>query len=340
MMNHGFKLLKFLKFSQRCLVILGLVSLCHAQILPKTTKSNGVQWPTKPVTLVVGYPAGSGIDTVARFLAQELREKTNQAWIVENKPGAVANLAARYVASAPPDGYTVLFTPNSTHGINPHIYKNLGFDPIKDFQPVTSLLSLGFVLLVNPKTVPVSTVEELTQFIKARPGQLAYASGNASGHVAAEWYKQIVGFDAVHVPYKGVPQAISDMIGGNIHFMFADATLGIPTAKSGKLKPLAVTNSIRVQSIPDVPTMLESGVKGYDFTSWFGVFFPAKAPMDITEKFAEYCNAVMTTPKAKEFLLGLGAEPNPSNPEAFAKVVEREINKWGPIVKAAKIEPE
>ena len=333
-------MLKFLNFSKYSLVLLGFIALSHAQVQPKATKSMGVQWPTKPVTLVVGYPAGSGIDTVARFLAQELREKTNQTWIVDNKPGAVANLAARYVASAAPDGYTVLFTPNSTHGINPHIYKNLGFDPIRDFQPVTSLLSLGFVLLVNPKTVPVNSVEELTQYLKARPGQLAYASGNASGHVAAEWYKQIVGFDAVHVPYKGVPQAINDMIGGNIHFMFADATLGIPTAKSGKLRALAVTNAIRVQSIPEVPTMLESGVKGYDFTSWFGVFLPAKTPMEITEKFAEYCNSVMTTPKAKEFLLGLGAEPNPSNPEAFAKVVEKEINKWGPIVKAAKIEPE
>jgi len=332
--------LKFLNFSKYSLVLLGFIALSHAQVQPKATKSMGVQWPTKPVTLVVGYPAGSGIDTVARFLAQELREKTNQTWIVDNKPGAVANLAARYVASAAPDGYTVLFTPNSTHGINPHIYKNLGFDPIKDFQPVTSLLSLGFVLLVNPKTVPVNTVEELTQFIKARPGQLAYASGNASGHVAAEWYKQIAGFDAVHVPYKGVPQAINDMIGGNIHFMFADATLGIPTAKSGKLRALAVTNSVRVQSIPEVPTMLESGVKDYDFTSWFGVFFPAKATMEITEKFAQDCNAVMTTAKAKEFLFGLGAVPNPSNPQAFAKVVEREINKWGPIVKAAKIEPE
>ncbi len=332
-----------LKLLKTCFLLLIFLVLAQAQAQAQP-KSNQIQssltWPTKPVTLVVGYPAGSGIDTVARFLAQELREKTGQAWIVDNKPGAVANLAARYVAAASPDGYTVLFTPNSTHGINPHIYKNLGFDPIKDFQPVTSLLSLGFVLLVNPKTVPVNTVEELTQFIKARPGQLAYASGNASGHVAAEWYKQIAGFDAVHVPYKGVPQAINDMIGGNIHFMFADATLGIPTAKSGKLRALAVTNSVRVQSIPEVPTMLESGVKDYDFTSWFGVFFPAKVSMEITEKFAQDCNAVMTTAKAKEFLFGLGAVPNPSNPQAFAKVVEREINKWGPIVKAAKIEPE
>jgi len=328
-------------FFQCSIFFFVIIGFSQAQLSNKSSKNSiAMSWPNRPVTLVVGYPAGSGIDTVARFLAQELREKTGQAWIVDNKPGAVANLAARYVANATPDGYTVLFTPNSTHGINPHIFKNLGFDPLKDFQPVTSLLSLGFVLLVNPKLVPVNNVDELSSFLKNRPGKLAYASGNASGHVAAEWYKQIVGFDAVHVPYKGVPQAINDMIGGNIHFMFADATLGIPTAKAGKVKALAVTNSNRVPSIPDVPTMLESGVAGYDFTSWFGVFFPASVPIEISEKFALYCNSVMTTEKAKEFLRGLGAAPYPNSPENFTKVVEKEINNWGPIVKAAKIEAE
>lgn len=297
-------------------------------------------WPARPVTLVVGYPAGSGIDTVARFLADGLRERTGQSWIVENRPGAVANIAARHVARAAPDGYTVLFTPNSSHGINPHMFRSLGFDPVKDFQPVTTLLTLGFVLVVNPETVPVSSVTELTAYIKARPGKLAYASGNASGRVAAEWYRQIAGFDAVHVPYKGVPQAITDMLGGTIHFMFADATLGLPTAKSGKLRALAVTNAKRLASAPEIPTMMESGVPGYEVSSWFGVFLPAGAPLDITRRFAELCNTIMGTAKAREFLNNLGAEPYPGSPESFAKVVVAEIAKWGPIVKAAGIEPE
>jgi tripartite-type tricarboxylate transporter receptor subunit TctC len=316
---------------------------CYAFELTDSTNSKSLtvsNWPAKPVTLVVGYPAGSGIDTVARFLAQELREKTRQAWIVDNRPGAVANLAARYVANSVPDGYTVLFTPNSTHGINPHIFKNLGFDPIKDFQPVTSLLNLGFVLLVNPRLIPVSSVYELTQFLKNNPNHFAYASGNASGRVAAEWYKQLSGFDALHVPYKGVPQAINDILGGNVHFIFADATLGIPTVKANKLRALAVTNPTRIASLPDVPTMLESGVPGYTFTSWFGVFFPANIPNGLAEKFANLCNSSMTSEKAKEFLKGLGAEPFPNTPEAFSKLVEKEIEKWGPIVKAAKIEAE
>lgn len=297
-------------------------------------------WPARPVTMVVGYPAGSGIDTVARFLADGLRERTGQSWIVENRPGAVANLAARHVARAAPDGYTVLFTPNSSHGINPHMFKSLGFDPVKDFQPVTTLLTLGFVLVVNPRTVPVNSVAELTAYIKSRPGKLAYASGNASGRVVAEWYRQIAGFDAVHVPYKGVPQAITDMLGGTIHFMFADATLGLPTAKSGKLRALAVTNAKRLPSVPDIPTMMESGVPGYEVSSWFGVFLPAGAPMDITRRFAELCNAIMGTDSARDFLNKLGAEPYPGSPESFAKIVVAEIAKWGPIVREAGIEPE
>lgn len=259
-------------------------------------------WPAKPVTMVVGYPPGSGIDNVARFLAEGLRERTGQPWIVENKPGAVGNLAAQAVARAAPDGYTVLFTPNSSHGINPHMFKKPGFDPIKDFQPVTTILTLGFVLVVNPQTVPVNTVAELTAYIKARPGKLAFASGNATGRVTAEWYRQITGIDAVHVPYKGVPQAITDLLGGQVHFMFADATLGIPTARSGKLRALAVTNAKRVSSAPDIPTMLESGVPGYVVESWFGVLMPAGVPMDIARRFADLSNSTMGTERAREFL--------------------------------------
>jgi tripartite-type tricarboxylate transporter receptor subunit TctC len=297
-------------------------------------------WPAKTVSMVVGYPAGSGIDNVARFLADGLRERTGQTFIIENKPGAVGNIAAQTVARAATDGYTVLFTPNSSHGINPHMFKKLGFDPIKDFQPVTTLLTLGFVLIVNPQTVPVNTVSELTAYVQARPGKLAFASGNATGRVTAEWYRQLTGLDAVHVPYKGVPQALTDLLGGQVHFMFADATLGIPTARSGKVRALAVTNSRRLAAAPDIPTMQEAGVKGYSVESWFGVFMPAGTPMEITRKFADLCNAVMGTDKAREFLKNLGAEPFPGSPEAFGKIVAAEIAKWGPIVKAAGIEAE
>ena len=314
--------------------LLAALAAAGGPALPQT------QWPVRTVSMVVVYPPGSGIDNVARFLAEGLRERTGQTFIIENKPGAVGNIAAQTVARAAPDGYTILFTPNSSHGINPHMFKRLGFDPIRDFQPVTTILTLGFVLIVNPQTVPVTSVAELTAYVRARPGKLAYASGNATGRVTAEWYRQITGIDAVHVPYKGVPQAITDLLGGQVHFMFADATLGIPTARSGKVRALAVTNARRISAAPDIPTMIESGVKGYSVESWFGVLFPAGASMDTTRRLSELCNAAMATDKAREFLRTLGAEPFPGSPEAFAKVIAAEIDKWGPIVRAAGIEAE
>ena len=297
-------------------------------------------WPAKTVIMVVGYPPGSGIDNVARFLAEGLRERTGQAFIIENKPGAVGNIAAQTVARAAPDGYTVLFTPNSSHGINSHMFKKLGFDPIRDFQPVTTLLSQGFVLIVNPQTVPVASVAELIAYVRARPGKLAYASGNATGRVTAEWFRQLAGLDAVHVPYKGVPQALTDLLGGQVHFMFADATLGLPTARSGKVRALAVTNLKRVATAADIPTMEEAGVQGFVVEPWFGVLLPAGASMDTARRFADLVNAAMTTDKAREFLRSLGSQPFPGTPESFAAVIATEIAKWGPIVKGAGIAPE
>jgi tripartite-type tricarboxylate transporter receptor subunit TctC len=297
-------------------------------------------WPAKAVTLVVGYPAGSGIDNVARFLAEGLREKTGKPFVIDNKPGAVGNIAAQTVARAGADGYTVLFTPNSTHAANPHMFKNLGFDPVKDFTPVTTLLTLGFVLVVHPQTVPVNSVEELTAFIKARPGKLAYGSGNATGRVAGEMYRTLTGVDVLHVPYKGVPPAMTDLMGGQVHFMFADATLGIPMARSGKVKALAVTNARRISAAPELPTMAEAGVRGYELSGWFALFLPAKAPRDIAQQLADLSNAVMTTDKARAFLTNIGADPFPGSPEQLARWVDSEIAKWGGIVKAAGIQPE
>jgi tripartite-type tricarboxylate transporter receptor subunit TctC len=290
--------------------------------------------------MLLGYPAGSGIDTVARFLAEGLRSRTGQAFLVENRPGAAGNIAAAAVARAAPDGNTILFTPNSTHGINPSLYKTLGFDPVKDFAPVTTVLSLGFVLVVNPKVVPVNSVAELTEYVKARPNKLAYASGNATGRVAAELYRQLTGIDAVHVPYKGVPPAVTDLLGGQVHFAFIDATLGMPTARSGKLRALAVTKARRISAAPELPTMAEAGVKGFELEGWFAVFLPAGAPPDVVQRLADLTNAIMTSDKGRELLVTLGADPLPGSPESLAKLVGTEIPRWRQVVKAAGIEPE
>jgi tripartite-type tricarboxylate transporter receptor subunit TctC len=297
-------------------------------------------WPSKAVTVIVGYPAGSGIDTVARFLAENLRERTGQPFIVENRPGPFGNTGGQIVARAAPDGYTMLFTPSSTHAANIHLFKKLGFDPVKDFTPVTTIATLGFVLLINPATVPVNSVAELTEYARARPGTLAYGSGAAVGRVAAELYRSLSGIDLLYVPYKGVPQAINDLLGGQIHLVFADTTLGLAQARAGKLRALAVTNRQRFSAAPEIPTMMEAGVPGYDLGAWFAVFLPANAPKDVSQKLAELCGASMTTDKAREFLRKLGADPFPGSPESLAKLVESEIAKWGRLIRAAGIEAE
>lgn len=298
-------------------------------------------WPAKQVSVIVGFPAGSGTDNAARFLVEGLRQRTGQPFIVSNRPGAIGNIAALAVARSPADGYTMLFTPNSTHSANIHLFRNLPFDPVKDFSPVTTILTLPFLMLVNPTVTPVNSVAELTQFIKANPGKVMYGSGSATGRVAAELYRSMAGVEALNVPYNGTPPAIVDLLGGRLNFVFADVGSGLPFARSGKARALAVTSSKRTTLAPDLPTMGESGLSGnYDLVSWMAVFLPANAPKDIVQKLADLCNAVITNENARESFRKLGAEPYPGSPETLARLVDSETAKWGRIVKGAGIEPE
>lgn len=313
-----------------------LVALALAFSAPAAAQT----WPSKPVTIVVGYPAGSGADLIGRFLADNLRERTGQPFLVEVRPGVFGNLAAQYVSRAQPDGYTILLTPNSTHGSNIHLFKNLGFDPVKDFTPVTTVVSLGFVLLVNPATVPVNSVAELTEYIKARPGKLAYGAGAATARIASELYLSSIGGNVTFVPYKGSNLAFNDLLGGRVHFVFADGVFGNQQARAGKVRALAETDSQRLSCAPDVPTMAEAGVQGYDLGSWFGLFMPANAPLEIAQKLAKLSNESVTTEKAREFLKKLCLGPYPGNPDSLAKLVASEIVKLGRIIKSAGIEPQ
>ena len=316
-----------------------LASLCFVFVFSGVHAQTA--WPAKPVTIVTGYQAGSGTDTVARFLATHLRERTGQPFVVENKLGGTGILAADYVARATPDGYTVLFTPNSTHGISPFLYKKLPFDPVKDFQAVTTVLSVGFILLVNPQTTPVKTVPELTAFVKQNPGKVSYGAGNASVRIAGEMYRKQAGLDAVQVPYKGNPQALADLLGGQIQFMFADVSFGLPQTRSGKVRALAVTNSTRNPHAPELPTMAEAGFEGFDgLNAWMAFFYPAGVPKDVAQKFAELCNQIMTSDKGRELLARLGAEPYPSTPDATQKMVASSLPRWEKLVKESGIEPE
>ncbi|MDH2238655.1 tripartite tricarboxylate transporter substrate binding protein [Pigmentiphaga sp. GD03639] len=292
-------------------------------------------YPVRPVRMLLGYPAGSGIDNVARQVAAGLEKELGQPVVVENKAGALGNLAADFVAKAPADGYTILFTPNSTHAANVHLFKKLPFDPIKDFAPVGTVASLGFVLLVAPEHTKVDNVAQLTKMLKDQPGKYSWGSGNATGQVAGELYKTLAGVDAVNVPYKGVPPAMTDLIGGRVSFLFADATLAIPQLKGGRVKALAVTGSKRPTSLPDVPTMAEAGVQGYDLGGWFGIFLPANPPESVRKTLSAALLKVTGSPEMARFLRGIGAEPLSGGPDDLARVVAVDTEKWGRIIRAA-----
>lgn len=298
-------------------------------------------WPSKTVTIVVGYTAGTALDVVARYLADDLRERTGQPFVVELRPGMFGNLGAQYVSRAKPDGTTILLTPNATHAVNIHLFKQLGFDPVKDFTPVTTVLTLGFVLLVNPAVVPTNSVAELIEYIKARPGKLSYGAGAATARIATELYLQLAGgLDVTYVPYKGSSQAINDLLGGEIHLLFADLVSGMQQARGGKLRALAVTNAKRVSCAPEIPTIAEAGLPGYDLASWFALFLPARTPVHIAQKLADLSNTIWTSEKGREFLRNQCLDPYPGNPDSLARLIERDTAKWGHIIKGARIEPQ
>ncbi|MBL8381175.1 MAG: tripartite tricarboxylate transporter substrate binding protein [Burkholderiales bacterium] len=297
-------------------------------------------WPSRPVTLLVGYAAGTGIDTTARFYAERLREATGQQFLVVNKVGAFGNLAAQDVLRAAPDGYTVLVTPNGTLTTNQHLMKKMPFDALKDFAPVATMARWGAILLVNPREAPVSSVAELTALLKAQPGKLNFASGNFTGQAAGELYKIRAGVSATHVPYKGVPAALADLVGGQVQFMFADVVTGLPQVRAGRLRALAVTTPKRLPNAPEIPTMVEAGVPDYALVNWFGVFLPSGAPEALVRRIGDAVNAVTNSPAAQAFYDKVGGEAFPGTAESTRRTIESDIPAWGRLVKAAGIEPE
>ncbi|MGE4242450.1 Bug family tripartite tricarboxylate transporter substrate binding protein [Ramlibacter sp.] len=315
-----------------CLGMLSLAATVQAQ-------SPAPAWPTRPGTVVQGYPAGSAIDIVTRHLAAHLQKTTGQTFIAEVKTGALGNIAAQYVARAKPDGSTILLTANATHAANIHLFKNLGFDPVKDFVPVTTLHSLGFLLLINPARVPVTNVAGLLEHIKNQNGKASYGTGSASARVASELLLQIRGdLKATNVPYKGSSQAMSDLMSGQLDFIFADPGSALGHIRAGTLRALAVTNKERVPCAPDVPTMSEAGVPGYDLTSWFAVFLPAGTPQPIATRLATLANEAFQTDEGKAIEKNLCLSSFPGSPASLARLVETDTAKWGQIIKRAGIE--
>ena len=291
------------------------------------------KYPLKPVTLIVPQAPGGANDTVARILAAKLSENFGQQFIVDNRPGAGGNIGTAAAAKARPDGYTLLLTVSSAHVINPFLYKNAGFDPVKDFEPVTPIATVAYVLVANP-SFPAKSVKELIDRAKAKPGDLQYASaGNGTlNHLLGEMLKTMAGIDMVHIPYKGASASVTDVVGGRVPISFQSAPSAMSFIKSGKLRLLAVANEKRVPTMPDVPAIGET-VRGYGATPWYAVLAPAGTPKPVIAQLHAGIVKALDSKDLQEKMAAQGAEIYKSSPAEFAALIKEELPRWQKIVK-------
>jgi tripartite-type tricarboxylate transporter receptor subunit TctC len=305
------------------------VVLAAVALLLGTAMAGAQPYPAKPVRFVVPFPAGGSADTLARTIGLHLGERLGQQFVVENRPGAGGNLGTELVAKSPPDGYTLLMTPSSI-AIAPALYTRLAYDPVKDFAPVTLVGNIPMVVVVNPQ-FPAKTLGELIALAKAKAGEINYASaGNGTtNHLAVELFKATTGIDMVHIPYKGNPLAVLDVISGQVPVFFDFVLTGLPHVRERRVRALATTGAKRSAVLPDVPTVIEAGVPGYEAGTWFGVYAPAGTPRDIVAKLDTEIQAVLALPQVKERFDGLGVELSAARPEALEALTKSDLAKWG-----------
>ncbi|KQX19789.1 Bug family tripartite tricarboxylate transporter substrate binding protein [Variovorax sp. Root434] len=297
-------------------------------------------FPEKPITFVVPFAAGTATDQIARAIGNQVAAETKQAVIIDNKAGASGFIASQNVAKAPADGYTVLITTNTTHAANEHLYKKLPYDPVKDFAPVAALGKGGQIMVVNP-SFPAKSVAEFVALAKKEPGKYSFGSGSSSSRMAGELLQQMADIRLLHVPYKSNTLAVTDLLGGQIHMMITDTATGLPQVKAGKLRALGFSSSARSPLAPDVPTISEAGVKGYEMGYWFAAYAPAKTPPAVVKRLNELLVKAAKSEAAKTaFYEPTGTEVYTTSPEELAKFQAAESQKWGRIVKAAGIEAE
>lgn len=293
-------------------------------------------YPARPVTVVVPFAAGSVTDILGRIVAQGLSESLGQAFVVENRAGADGNIGAGYVAAAAPDGYTLLMGAASTNAINPSLHKNMKFDPLKDFAPITNVAAVPNVLVIGPQ-VQAKSVKEFIQ--AAGKGKFSFASSGAGGsmHLSGEMFKAMTHVDMLHIPYKGGTAPVTDVMAGRVDAMFCNLPLCLPFIRSNRLTALAVTSSHRSPLLPDVATMAEAGVPGYDVVGWFALFAPAAVPKPIITKLNAEAVRFLKDPKVRDTMLAQGAEPVGGSPEEFGRFVRSEHDRWAKIIRDAKI---
>lgn len=295
-------------------------------------------WPAKPIRLIIPFAAGSATDAAGRLFAQQLGSQLGQPVVVENKAGANGQIAAIAVAGSAPDGYTLFMTTNSTHSANPHLVKQLGYDPVKDFAPVARVGLLPFMLVVNPD-LPVKTTAGFLAYARAHPGELSYGTASTASMIGAETLNVMARLDLVRVGYKSSPQAISDLVAGRLQVMVADFTTAMPHAKAGKLRVLAVTTANRSALLPDVPAIGET-LAGFDMTSWNGIFAPAGTSPAILAHLEKDTLRILADAATQAKFAAIGFEVSSMNTQQFDRYVRGEIAHWGKLVRAANIQPE
>ena len=301
---------------------------------------SGQAYPGKPVRMVVPSSAGGGTDIVARIIAPELSKRLGQQVVIDNRPGAGSMIGIEVAARSPADGYTLLMG-LSTLAINSALYKKVPYDPVRDFAPITQAVSSASIIVVHP-SIPVKTLKELIAFARARPGQLNYASAGTGTypHMTMELFLSMAGLKMVHIPYKGTAPAMIDMVGGQVSTMAATVLTGMPHIRSGRLRPLGITSSARSSVVPEIPTIAEAGLPGYESVQWYGMLAPAKTPRDIVTRLHAEATRVLQQPEIKARLAADGADTVGSSPEEFARYIQSELVKWAKVAREAGIQPE
>ena len=313
-----------------------LVVAVAAVTLFSTTLYAG-DYPSRPITMISVFGPGSASDTLCRIMADQLGPALGQPVIVEDRPGADGALAALYVHHQPADGYTLMMATNSPLSADPYLHKDVNYDPVKDFVPITRVGSFTLMLVVDPK-LPIHSVQEMIDYAKANPGKLTFASGNTAGVVAVETIKHAAGISVLHVPYKSTPPALEDIIGGRVSMMLADFTTAMPHVNAGTLRPIAVSRIKRSTLFPDLPTMDEAGIKGFNLDTWAGVVVPAGTPPQIVTKLNAALRPIIDSPEVQARFKNVGFEGFSSTPEELGDFIKTQLALWGKMIKDANIQ--
>ena len=320
---------------------LRILTKCALAALAISAAAHAQVYPSKPIRMIVAYPPGGGTDIVGRMLAQKLGETLGQGVVVENRGGASGNIGTEIAAHAAPDGYTILMGNVAPNAINVSLFRNLPFDPVADFAPVSLVASTPNILVVHP-SLRARTVKEVVALAKDEPGTLNFASAGvgSSSHLAGELFRVLAGAPIIHVPYKGAGPAMVDVLSGRVQLYFATLPAAMPHVKSGKLAPVALTSAGRSRALPDVPTIAESGVPGYEASTWYGLLAPARVPPGAVARLHQATVQILGDAAFREKLADQGFEPVGDSPEEFAAYIKSEIAKWGKVIRDADIRPE